>query len=459
MNSPDPNDVDWYSFTTGSQIGTSVSINVTPSTTETDVYTVSVYDASVDEVVRNQSGQPLTTSVGINAGSLTFNLTGDGGISPAGTYFVSIQALDASGFAATSEAGGQYSIDLEGTTDFNVAPVITVGTARSGVSGSIKNSDVVIANNTVIDRNVAAEERIFSLDLNDVISANDKNDDAVNGAILAYVIGLLNDSDFPDATGTIVYTDDDTGNDVTISGQSRIGASDFFVPLSADEFETARYQSTNTTQDQQIYIYVKDGSGVSTDLPLLNNPNDLSGILSFTVSTEQNLGDLPAEKTSGIGGNDASEVSVTATFWSGGAVIAGQTFNVFSDGQSESVTADMAGVIDVSQFVDSTVRISASLTNRLVDNVDLIDALQIIKHISGVNILTGNSFLAADVTSDGNVNADDLTELVSILVNQKDADLVLVKDNGDTSFDVGTQDFQLTGFVLGDVNGTYADIL
>ncbi|MEL0150467.1 MAG: hypothetical protein VW950_02375, partial [Rhodobiaceae bacterium] len=163
---PNANDVDWYSFTTGSQIGTSVTLNISALTDEndvytddTDAYTVSVYDSSVDEVVRNQSGQPLTTSVGTNDGSLTFNLTGDTGLSPAGTYFVSVQALDASGFAATSEAGQQYSISLQGTTDFNVAPVLTVGTVRSGTSGSITNSDVVIANNTVIDREAAAAER------------------------------------------------------------------------------------------------------------------------------------------------------------------------------------------------------------------------------------------------------------------------------------------------------------
>ena len=94
---PNANDVDWYSFTTGSQIGTSVTLNITAATTDADVYTVSVYDSSVDEVVRNQSGQPLTTTVGTSAGSLTFNLTGDTGLSPAGTYFVSVQALDASG--------------------------------------------------------------------------------------------------------------------------------------------------------------------------------------------------------------------------------------------------------------------------------------------------------------------------------------------------------------------------
>jgi hypothetical protein len=68
---PNANDVDWYSFTTGSQIGTSVTLNITSGTTDTDVYTVSVYDSSVDEVVRNQSGQPLTTTVGTSAGSLT----------------------------------------------------------------------------------------------------------------------------------------------------------------------------------------------------------------------------------------------------------------------------------------------------------------------------------------------------------------------------------------------------
>ena len=71
---PNANDVDWYSFTTGSQIGTSVTLNITAATTDADVYTVSVYDSSVDEVVRNQSGQPLTTTVGTSAGSLTLKM-------------------------------------------------------------------------------------------------------------------------------------------------------------------------------------------------------------------------------------------------------------------------------------------------------------------------------------------------------------------------------------------------
>jgi hypothetical protein len=455
---PNANDVDWYSFTTGSQIGTSVTLNITSAKTDTDVYTVSVYDSSVDEVVRNQSGQPLTTSVGTSAGSLTFNLTGDTGLSPAGTYFVSVQALDASGFAATSEAGQQYSISLQGTTDFNVAPVLTVGTARSGTPGSITNSDVVIANNTVIDRDAAAAERIFAAQLSELVSVSDKNDDAANGAILAYAVGLLNEADFASATGTISYTDDDTGEAATISAQSSIAADGFFVNLSAAEFATARYQSANTTQEQRIYVYAKDGSGVSTDVATLNNPNDLSGILSFTVSTQENLGDLPAEPTPDDTGGNAT-VSATATFWSGGAVLDGQTFSVLADGQSTSVTADTAGVINVSQFVDATVRISASLTNQVADNVDLIDALQIIKHIAGTEVLSGTALIAADVTGDGNVTAADVTEMVSIMARQKDADLVLVDSNGRSSFDIGSEDLQLTGVVLGDVNGTYADIL
>ena len=140
---------------------------------------------------------------------------------------------------------------------------MTVGTARSGTSGSITNSDVVIANNTVTDRDAAAAERIFAAQLSELVSVSDKNDDAANGAILAYAVGLLNEADFASATGTISYTDDDTGEAATISAQSSIAADGFFV--SCRRLNLPRALSIgNTTQEQRIYIYAKDGSGVST---------------------------------------------------------------------------------------------------------------------------------------------------------------------------------------------------
>ena len=456
---PNANDLDWYSFTTGSQIGTSVSLTVSAATTDADVYTVSVYDSSVDEIVRNQSGQPLTTTVGANDGVLTFNVTGENGLSPSGTYFVSVQALDAASFTSTTEAGQQYSIALSGTTDFNVAPVLSVGTAKSGLSGSIRNSDVVISNSTLVDPDVEPASRIFYTDLSDKISVNDKNDDTVNGAILSYAVGLLNEANFANANGSIVYTDDNTSDQVTISAKSNIGVSGFFVDLSPNEFASARYQSGNTSQEQVIYVYAKDGSNVSTDIPALLNPGDLSGILSFTISTEQNLGDLPTSQTVDLGGGGSATVSASASFWQGGEVLAGQNFSVLADGQSSSLTSDVAGVIDLSQFIGSTVRVSATLENKVADNVDLIDALQIVKHLDGSEVLSGSAILAADVNADGIINATDVSELLSILVRQKDADLVLFDGNGASSFDVSNESTQLTGVVIGDVNGTYADIL
>jgi hypothetical protein len=103
--------------------------------------------------------------------------------------------------------------------------------------------------------------------------------------------------------------------------------------------------------------------------------------------------------------------------------------------------------------------VSASLENKLAENVDLIDALQIVKHIDGSEILSGSALLAADVIADGIINANDVSELLSILVRQKDADLVLFDGNGASSFDVSNESTQLTGVVIGDVNGTYVDIL
>lgn len=294
---PDGADVDWYYFTTGSTVGTSVTLSMSASDEEADYYEVAIYDASLTEPLRNQSGQQLKTIVGTNDGTLSFSVTGASGLSPKGTYYVRVSAIDSQTFGASAEAGQSYTLTLSGTTDFNVAPVITIDGQRSGSTGSLTNTDVVITNNRVVDPDVAVQDRVFARKLTDLIEISDGNTSQPNNVIASYSVGLLNEGAYPQATGIISYTDDDTGLAVNINAATSFGGAGFFSTLSAAEFATASYSSPNITQSQRIYVFVTDQSGVSSAAATLNNPNDTSGIISFTMSTSEILGELPAINT------------------------------------------------------------------------------------------------------------------------------------------------------------------
>lgn len=51
-------------------------------------------------------------------------------------------------------------------------------------------------------------------------------------------------------------------------------------------------------------------------------------------------------------------------------------------------------------------------------SVNINDAMAVINHIVGKNLLTGNSLLAADATGDGNVNINDAMEIINYIVGK-----------------------------------------
>ena len=132
---------DWYYFTTGSQTGGTVSLNLsafTQSTATGALYNVKITDEN-GQTVTKVGNKALSTSAGSSDGTLEFEVGATG--TPAGTYFVQVtSAVDKSTFESSTENGNNYSLTLSGTTAFNTSPSISVADITSGASGSRKTS-------------------------------------------------------------------------------------------------------------------------------------------------------------------------------------------------------------------------------------------------------------------------------------------------------------------------------
>jgi hypothetical protein len=96
-----------------------------------------------------------------------------------------------------------------------------------------------------------------------------------------------------DSLGTITYTDDTSGA-TTITAKTSSSGAGFLNALSAAEFATANYVSaTGNDDNQKIYGYAIDNSGVSnvdtnastSGTQTLTSPNDTSGIVKYRFIT------------------------------------------------------------------------------------------------------------------------------------------------------------------------------
>ena len=261
---------DWYYFTTGSQTGGTVSLNLsafTQSTATGSLYNVRITDENGQTVTKPGNSGTLSTSAGSSDGTLEFEVGATG--TPAGTYFVQVtSAVDKSSFESSTENGNNYSLTLSGTTAFNTTPSISVADITSGASGSQKTS--------------ASDEFLgfktgTSTKLSEFISASDAESSAdatQNGLISKYWLKLVGSG----TSGKITYTKDDQSAG-TISAQA--DASGALTALSPDEFATATYVAHSNTEQQTIYALVQDNSGVSG--AGVETKSDLSGLVVYNL--------------------------------------------------------------------------------------------------------------------------------------------------------------------------------
>ena len=433
---------DWYYFTTGSQTGSTVSLNLsafTQSTATGALYNVKITDEN-GQTVTKAGNKTLSTSAGSSDGTLEFEVGATG--TPAGTYFVQVTAaVDKSTFESSTENGNNYSLTLSGTTAFNTSPSISVADITSGASGSQKTS--------------ASDEFLgfktnTSTKLSEFISASDaesSTDETQNGLISKYYFKLVGDG----TSGEITYTKDDNTAG-TISAQA--SAEGAFTALSLTEFATAEYDAHGSAEQQTIYALVQDNSGVSSTG--VETKSDLSGIVAYNLNatdagitiTRDDTDSGLTELTEGSSDSVVFKAELTGTLQSsekvrlviatkedltiaGNAVTASSNANEYvvefdtagsktftvtapsvadSDGTSETVALDYSVVSSDSSSLFSGLKLESN--NLIVtENVATISVAEA-TYSTGSNIEEGKSSNATYVVTATGIAADQTLKLV-----------------------------------------------
>ena len=77
----------------------------------------------------------------------------------------------------------------------------------------------------------------------------------------------------------------------------------------------------------------------------------------------------------------------------------------------------------------------------------------------GLVDLTTDQTLSADVDQSGTVNISDAVSVLKIIVGLSPAQMSLLDSTGGEELDISAGLFDLTAVILGDVDGSYADII
>ena len=197
-----------------------------------------------------------------------------------------------------------------------------------------------------------------------------------------------------------------------------------------------------------------------------------SGTLTFAVSEGSNTtkyaGAIDSVSVDIVDNDGASGGSVTGTvaFWaqdSGGATpnVVSQDFTATTSSASATVSTNASGQVDLTAYVGQVISLEASIGNATAESgINITDAVTILKQIVGLTSLTGSALVAADVNGDGVVNISDAVKTLKTIVGlETSATLVAVDSSGSADLTVAGPAMDLTAVVLGDVDGSYADII
>jgi hypothetical protein len=195
-----------------------------------------------------------------------------------------------------------------------------------------------------------------------------------------------------------------------------------------------------------------------------------TGTLTFSVAEGSNTtkyaGALSAVSVDILDNDSTGGTIANIAFWAQDAgeltpVIASQAMTVIVGETTSSVTSSSDGQVDLGAYIGSTIELSASLGGSSSSSgVNITDAVAILKHIVGIESVSGFAAVAADVDQSGAVNISDAVEVLKMIVGlTSTAKLLAVDSAGESALTISTGTADFTAVVLGDVDGSYADII
>jgi len=387
----------------------------------------------------------------------------DGTLASDASVSVTLQATDTDGDLVsdltyyTADGSGNYTVQLDSNL-FTLASTNTSSSPKTVRVFAIDDGQADVEDLTlsfVTNSSSAPAFDNLTKGYGTIAVAEQKASFTVSDPVFSSGSSLSESDTSRTATYTITANDLVSGVPLTVEISTAGGLS---VTPSTIDFEN----TSSATVTQTVTVSATDDSDVEASTH--------TGTLTFSVSEGSNTtkyaGAIPAVSVDIVDNDSTGSATANLSFWtqdSGGATpdIVNQDFTVTVGSATSTVTSSAAGQLDLGSYVGETVEITATLGTATAESgINISDAVTILKQIVGLTSLTGNAAVAADVNGDGSINISDaVTTLKTIVGLESNATMVLVDASGGSSFDVSSGAVDLTAVVLGDVDGSYADII
>lgn len=397
-------------------------------------YTYVTADAGV--TIAGDSTDPITEGQADTAQTLTATISG----TPSETVTLVItvpEDLSISGTGVTVVNEETVTVAFtDGTAEFTVSAPVDgdAGTEVTALSFTTASSDALFDGLTIPDVEFTVKENVATFSVSDV----------------TYASGSAVKEGSTTQTASYTLT---AGN------------------LAEGEVLTLNLGATGVTITSDTVVELS-ASAPSTTITLIASDDEVVEGAHFGFVTHAIYeGDTPSQKY--LGAIDNQSIAIADNDFAGGTVTGSVT--VWSNSQSLSAPATLtasganvtstsvdnsSGTVVLTDFVGETISLTGTIADGVADNVDLLDVLALLDHISGTSTLTGGGLAAANANGDAEVDLIDALEILDIISSSTDATVVVTDDNFQSTFEVTTGAMDLQAYVVGDVLGDFSpDIL
>ncbi|MDA9006480.1 dockerin type I repeat-containing protein [Litoricola sp.] len=434
---------------------------------------ISMSLTSVDaDIIAQPSGTTTALSSSSSLGSVTEGASDsyqdiefyvEGTLAEGAGVSVTLQATDADGDLVsdltyyTADGSGDYTVQLDSnlftlaSTNISSSPktvrVFAIDEGQSDVE------DLTLS--FVTNSSSASAFDNLTKGLGTLAVAEQKASFTVSDPVFSSGSSLSESDTSRTATYTITANDLVSGVPLTVEISTAGGLS---VSPSTLDFEN----TSSATVTQTVTVSATDDSDVEASTH--------AGTLTFAVAEGSNTtkyaGAISAVSVNITDNDGTGGATANLSFWaqdSDGATpsIVDQAMTVTVGGTTSAVTSSSAGQVDLGAYLGSTIELSASLAGASSSSgVNISDAVAILKHIVGIESVSGSAAVAADVDQSGAVNITDAVEVLKMIVGlTSTAKLLAVDSAGESSLTISSGTVDLTAVVLGDVDGSYSDII